>query len=118
MRSLRDPDCLLAEGLAAIRGQFKVPDGFPPEVEAAAREAAARTPAEHADRTDVPFVTLDPASSTDLDQAFWIEPAGGDLLLHYAIADVAWFVADGDPIDAEAWLRGETTYLPDGKAGL
>ena len=118
MRSLRDPDCLLAEGLAAIRGQFKVPDGFPPEVEAAARGAAARAPAEHADRTDVPFVTLDPASSTDLDQAFWIEPAGSDLLLHYAIADVAWFVADGDPIDAEAWLRGETTYLPDGKAGL
>ena len=65
-----------------------------------------------------PFVTLDPASSTDLDQAFAIETAGADLLLHYAIADVAWFVADGDALDREAWARGETLYLPDGKASL
>jgi exoribonuclease R len=40
------------------------------------------------------------------------------LLLRYAIADVGWFVADGDAIDVEAWQRGTTTYLPDGKAGL
>ena len=44
--------------------------------------------------------------------------AGGDVLLHYAIADVAWFVDDGDPLDNEAWQRGTTQYLPDGKAGL
>lgn len=118
MRSLRDPDCLLADGLAAIRAQFKVPAGFPAAVEEAARTAAARAPTAHADRTAVPFVTLDPASSTDLDQAFAIEPAGSDWLLHYAIADVGWFVGEGDPIDAEAWARGETSYLPDGKAGL
>ncbi|WP_246671480.1 RNB domain-containing ribonuclease [Mesorhizobium sp. B2-4-12] len=66
----------------------------------------------------MPFVTLDPAASTDLDQAFSIEVSGSDLLLQYAIADVAWFVADGDAIDLEAWTRGETLYLPDGKAGL
>lgn len=36
------------------------------------------------------FVTLDPAPSTDLDQAFAIERRGTDLLLHHAIADVAW----------------------------
>lgn len=118
MKILRDPDRLLSEGLAAIRAQFKVPQGFPAEVDAAAQVAARRAPSEHADRTAIPFVTLDPASSTDLDQAFSIEQAGGDLLLHYAIADVAWFVADGDPLDTEAWNRGETTYLPDGKAGL
>lgn len=118
MKALRDPDCLLSDGLAAIRGQFKVPAAFPPEVLAAAEAAALRVPSDHADRTARPFVTLDPASSTDLDQAFAIEAAGADLLLHYAIADVAWFVADGDPLDREAWLRGETSYLPDGKAGL
>ena len=118
MKALRDPDCLLTAGLAAIRGQFKVPAGFAPEIEAAAQAAAQRSPAEHKDRTAEAFVTLDPASSTDLDQAFTIEAAGGDLLLHYAIADVAWFVRDGDPLDGEAWTRGETLYLPDGKAGL
>lgn len=122
MKALRDPDCLLASGLAAIRAQFKVPGGFPAEVEAAAQAAARCPPSAHADRTAVPFVTLDPAGASDLDQAFAIEATsnseGGDLLLHYAIADVAWFVGDGDPLDAEAWERGETTYLPDGKASL
>lgn len=118
MKALRDPDRLLAEGLSAIRAQFRIPESFPPEVLAAAEAAAAQAPTDHADRTGVPFVTLDPASSTDLDQAFSIERSGTDLLLHYAIADVAWFVADGDPLDREAWTRGTTTYLPDGKAPL
>lgn len=118
MRTLRDPDCLLAEGLTAIRAQFKVPESFPPEVLAAADRAARRTPSDHADWTHRPFLTLDPAGATDLDQAFAIEPAGLDWLLHYAIADVAWFVDDGDPLDAEAWTRGLTTYLPGAKAGL
>ncbi|MBS0480703.1 MAG: RNB domain-containing ribonuclease [Proteobacteria bacterium] len=119
MKALHDPDSRLSDGLVAIRAQFKVPAAFPPEVEAAAAQAAQRQPgADHVDRTAMPFVTLDPASSTDLDQAFTIEAAGPDLLLHYAIADVAFFVSDGDPVDREAWARGETIYLPDGKAGL
>ncbi|TGS16049.1 RNB domain-containing ribonuclease [Mesorhizobium sp. M2E.F.Ca.ET.209.01.1.1] len=118
MKSLTDPSQALSTGLAEIRTEFHVPDGFRPEVTAAAQVAARRVPSQHADRTEIPFVTLDPASSTDLDQAFSIEASGGDLLLHYAIADVAWFVEDGDAIDLEAWNRGETLYLPDGKAGL
>ncbi len=73
---------------------------------------------EHVDRTDWEFITLDPATSTDLDQAFTIERSADDLLLHYAIADVAWFVRAGDALDREAWKRGATLYLPDGKAGL
>jgi exoribonuclease R len=126
MKTLRDPQSLLADGLAAIREQFRVPESFPPEVLAAAETAARRVPGEHADWTGRAFVTLDPASSTDLDQAFAIEATGSDWLLHYAIADVAWFVGGnepggepgGDAIDAEAWKRGTTTYLPDGKASL
>ncbi|RVD59401.1 RNB domain-containing ribonuclease [Mesorhizobium sp. M2D.F.Ca.ET.185.01.1.1] len=118
MKSLTDPSQALAVGLTKIRTEFHVPDGFPPGVVAAAQAAARRAPGQHADRTAMPFVTLDPASSTDLDQAFSIETSGGDLLLHYAIADVTWFVDDGDAVDLEAWNRGQTLYLPDGKAGL
>lgn len=118
MKALHDPQGVLAQGLAAIRTQFTVPESFPPQVLAAAEAAARRLPSAHADRTGLPFVTLDPATSTDLDQAFAIERAGADIVLHYAIADVAWFVEDGDAIDGEAWHRGETLYLPDGKAGL
>ena len=118
MKAIADPTQALARGLAAIRLQFQVPQAFPPDVLAAADAAALRAPSAHVDRTAVPFVTLDPASSRDLDQAFFIEADGGDLILRYAIADVGWFVDEGGPIDAEAWRRGGTIYLPDGKAGL
>lgn len=118
MKAIVDPGNVLAQGLAAIRSQFQVPASFPAPVLAAAEAAAKRTPTAHVDRTDRAFVTLDPARSVDLDQAFAIERSGGDLLLFYAIADVAWFVDDGDPLDVEAWKRGTTLYLPDGKAGL
>ncbi len=118
MRSLIDKGHLLDSGLNAIRTQYAVPQAFPPEVLAAAEVAATRAPTDHVDRTDRAFVTLDPATSTDLDQAFTIERAGNDLILYYAIADVAWFVKAGDALDTEAWKRGTTLYLPDGKAGL
>ncbi|MGH6706574.1 MAG: RNB domain-containing ribonuclease, partial [Sphingomicrobium sp.] len=118
MRVIADPTNALGRGLDAIRRQFQVPDAYPPAALEAAKFAAASIPSEHVDRTHVPFVTLDPASSTDLDQAFWIDRSGSDLLLHYAIADVGWFVDGGGPLDAEAWRRGTTYYLPDGKAGL
>ncbi len=118
MRALRDRSNVLHSGLQAIRQQYSVSEAFPPEVVAAAEAAARREPTDHVDRTDWAFITLDPATSTDLDQAFTIERSGDDLLLHYAIADVAWFVQAGDALDREAWKRGATLYLPDGKAGL
>ena len=118
MRTIRDPDCLLSDGLAAIREQYQLPETFPPAAEAEAAEAARRGLNDHADRTALPFVTLDPEHSRDLDQAFAIETAGSDMLLHYAIADVGWFVPDGGAMDSEAWLRGTSQYLPDCKVPL
>ncbi len=118
MKALIDPDNALSQGLAGLRVRYQVPAEFPPEVLAAADLAARQPLTDHVDRTDLPFVTLDPATSTDLDQAFTIERSGADLILRYAIADVAWFVADGGPIDLEAWRRGMAVYLPDGRAGL
>ena len=118
------PDTIeeFSDGLAKLREDFEVPGDFPDDVLAAA-EIAARRPvgdgaSRHVDRTGVEFLTLDPAGSTDLDQAFAIERAGNDVILRYAIADVAWFVRPGDPIDREAWKRGVTVYLPNDRAGL
>jgi exoribonuclease R len=110
----------LGRGFDQIRAENDVPPSFPPEVIEAADEAAHRSFTEqHVDRTNLPFVTLDPASSTDLDQAFTIERGSGDvLILRYAIADVGWFVHPGDPLDIEAWTRGVTTYLPDARTSL
>lgn len=118
MKALADPNRLLAEGLAKLRDRFSVPNRFPVEVLAEADRMAARAPDAHDDWTGKAFVTLDPASSTDLDQAFLIEPSGKDLLLHYALSDVGWFVPSGGALEAEAWKRGVTLYLPDGRARL
>lgn len=118
MKSLIDRGGVLSRGLDEIRTQFAVPIGFPPLALAEAKTAAARPLSGHSDWTDRNFATLDPLSSTDLDQAFAIERAGTDLILHYAIADVAWFVGTDDCLDLEAWKRGETIYMPDGKASL
>jgi len=115
---LVDRQGALSRGLADIRTQFAVPAGFPTNVIAEADAAASRPVTGRSDWTDRPFVTLDPASSTDLDQAFAIERSGSDIILQYAIADTAWFVQPDGALDREAWTRGETIYLPDGKASL
>jgi VacB/RNase II family 3'-5' exoribonuclease len=118
MKSLIDRDGALSRGLADVRVQFGVPASFPASVSAEAELAAARPVSGHSDWIDRPFVTLDPEASRDLDQAFAIERAGADLILHYAIADLAWFVSAEDALDREAWERGTTIYMPDGKASL
>jgi exoribonuclease R len=119
VRAPRNVDRTLDAGLDRIREQFHVPSGFGPEAALAAIQAARRDPGpDHVDRTDRPFVTLDPAGSTDLDQAFAMESAGTDVVLHYAIADVGFFVRPGDALDTEAWKRGLTVYLPDARARL
>lgn len=98
------------EGLRAIARELELPDGFPAEVEAAAERAAAGAVLPDLDRTDLPFITIDPEGSMDLDQAVHIERAGDGYVVHYAIADVAAFVRPGDPVDEEAHRRGETLY--------
>ncbi|MCB1001853.1 MAG: RNB domain-containing ribonuclease [Acidimicrobiales bacterium] len=119
MRVDRARSRTIDEGLARIRRELDLPPGFPPDVLAAAERAVERgAGAEHVDRTDVHFVTLDPAEATDLDQALHLERSGDDLVLHYAIADVGWFVHHDDPLDREAWRRGTTMYLPDGRVPL
>jgi len=115
---LVDRQGALSRGLADIRTQFAVPSSFPAEVLAEAEAAAAMPIASRADWTSRSFVTLDPATSTDLDQAFAIERSGQDIILYYAIADTAWFVSPAGALDREAWTRGETIYLPDGRVPL
>jgi len=108
----------LRAGVAAIQDELKVSPAFPPEVEAAAAAAAKSPRLPDRDRTDIPFVTIDPASSMDLDQALHLAREGDRFVLHYAIADVAAFVQPGDPVDVEAHRRGESLYGADSKIPL
>jgi exoribonuclease R len=108
----------LAARITTIQQDLGVNPDFPPEVEEAAAEAARSPRLPDEDRTDIPFVTIDPESSRDLDQALHLERAGDGYLVHYAIADVAAFVTAGDPVDVEANRRGETLYGANSKVPL
>ena len=104
---------------SVIRRELGLPDAFSPSAQQEAEQAAATSPPNAADRTDIPFVTIDPATSQDLDQAMHLSRRnGGGYRIHYAIADVASFVRPGGPLDAETWVRGQTVYLPDGRVPL
>jgi exoribonuclease R len=108
----------LRKGISQIQAEMKVSPDFPASVEEAAAKAAASPRLPDLDRTDIAFVTIDPASALDLDQALHIERAGDGFVVHYAIADLAAFVTPGDPVDVEANRRGETLYGADSKIPL
>jgi len=116
---LSPPDAAgIDRAFAALRDELDVSLGFPDEVAADAREAVRSPRLPQEDATDVPFVTIDPPGSLDLDQALHLERRDGGYRVRYAIADVAAFVAPGGPMDTEAHARGQTFYAPDANARL
>ncbi|MFJ8824881.1 RNB domain-containing ribonuclease [Streptomyces sp. NPDC102467] len=106
--------------LRDLRTTLDVPEEFPAEVLAEAEQVAAAPPRlpEH-DETAIPFFTIDPPTSTDLDQAMHLSRRpGGGYRVRYAIADVAAFVTPGGALDTEAHRRVTTLYFPDEKVPL
>lgn len=108
----------LRAGFARIREELDVPAEFPAVVLAEAEEVARTADLPSYDLTDLPFLTIDPPGSTDLDQAMHLERAGRGFRVRYAIADVGRYVRPGGAIDAEAHRRVETLYSPDTRTPL
>ncbi|UXM90410.1 RNB domain-containing ribonuclease [Paenarthrobacter sp. JL.01a] len=108
----------LAAALAALRTELELPGEYPVEAVQEARDAVESLHLPDRDLKDIPFVTIDPATSTDLDQALFIERAAEGYKVLYAIADVPSFVAPGGALDAETRHRGQTLYAPDGRIPL
>lgn len=104
---------------AQIRAEYELPQDFPADVLAEAEQVAAQ-PLSLPDRdeTAVPYCTLDPVGSMDLDQALHIERVGRNYRVRYAIAHVASFIEPGGAIDLEARRRGQTVYCPDVRVPL
>ena len=124
----RESQQRLTESLRALREELGIREDFPEDV---LREAEAAVAAHELHPTDLralPFLTIDPPGSTDLDQAVHLTrgrrtgadgTAGtGGYEVWYAIADVPLFVAPGGAVDAEARLRGQTMYAPDGRISM
>jgi exoribonuclease R len=118
IRLARTDDTAVAAAFAELREQLGVSTTFAPELVAEAEQAARAPRLPERDETAIPFVTIDPPESRDLDQALHLERDGDGYRVRYAIADVAAFVAPGGPMDVEAHARGETLYAPDANARL
>ncbi|MDR0959093.1 MAG: RNB domain-containing ribonuclease [Propionibacteriaceae bacterium] len=114
VRSVTLPDGVpapLRDGLTDLMTRLKIATDFSSEVLAEAK-AARPAEAKRVDLTDLPFVTLDPEGSTDLDQAIHLSKQGSGFRLRYAIADVAAFVAPNGAVAQESFERGQTVYAP------
>ncbi|WP_289018872.1 RNB domain-containing ribonuclease [uncultured Ornithinimicrobium sp.] len=109
---------LLERAFARARAEQDLPTGFPPEVLAEVERAVADPDLPERDETQVPFVTIDPPGSMDLDQAMHIERAGEGYRVRYAIADVPAFLREGGALDEEVRRRGMTVYCPDVRVPL
>lgn len=108
----------LRRGIGAIQEEMRIDPVFPADALAEAENAARNPTLPRLDRTDIPFLTIDPESARDLDQALHIERRGAGYRVFYAIADVAAFVRPGGAIDTEAHRRGETLYGGESKIPL
>ncbi|MCS2160629.1 exoribonuclease II [Scandinavium sp. H11S7] len=68
---------------------------------------------ERRDLTALDFVTIDSASTQDMDDALYAEEvADGKLHLTVAIADPTAWIAEGSKLDNAAKIRAFTNYLP------
>ncbi len=108
----------LARALAQVRVELEVTAEFPAEVLSEAEHAVGTATLPERELLDIPFFTIDPANSMDLDQAMHLQRDGSGYVVRYAIADVPAFVAPGGAIDLEARKRGQTLYPPDGRIPL
>ncbi len=102
----------------AIRDRLDVPGPFPDDALQDAATAAASQVHHDLDLTDIPFVTIDPPGSMDLDQALHLSRRSAGFRVRYAIADVGSFVQPRSALDRCVFERGVTHYGPDTRSPL
>jgi len=64
------------------------------------------------DLRELPLVTIDGETARDFDDAVFCEPQGKGWRLVVAIADVSFYVKPGEPLDKDAYDRGNSVYFP------
>lgn len=108
----------LERAFAALREQLDLTLDYPQAAEAEGEQAARTVALPDRDETAVPFFTIDPFGSMDLDQAMCLQRDGDGFRVRYAIADVPAYVKPSGALDAETRRRGQTIYLPDVRVPL
>jgi len=96
-----------------------IPNEFPADVLDASERAPDHVrPEDLVDRIDLrdrQFMTIDPETARDFDDAVCVEPSPKPrhVRLWVAVADVSHYVRPGHALDREARTRGCSVYLPD-----
>ncbi|GAB3496850.1 RNB domain-containing ribonuclease [Flexivirga lutea] len=108
----------LERAFESLREQLDLSLDYPQAALTEAERAATAVPLPDRDETAVPFFTIDPFGSMDLDQAMCLDRDGDGYRVRYAIADVPAYVSPGGQLDAETRHRGQTIYLPDVRVPL
>jgi len=116
LRVLGEPDDPETE-VAKVIACGEIPDEFPEEVLTAAervpQEVGAADLADRSDLRDRDFLTIDPETARDFDDAICVEPGPrGGVTAWVAVADVTHYVHAGSALDREARVRGFSVYLP------
>jgi ribonuclease R len=92
-------------------------DRFPEQVDQLASRVPGRVrPSEFQGRRDlrgISFITIDPASARDFDDAVAIQKTKAGYTLWVSIADVSHYVPPMSALDKEAYERGTSVYFPD-----
>jgi ribonuclease R len=98
--------------------KYRLPQDWSQEALSEANQIAKslETPDVHSaiDLRELPFVTIDGASTKDIDDAICVNQVSSkEFLLYIGIADVSRFVRQGGALDLEAQARGTSVYFPD-----
>lgn len=100
----------------AVIAKYGLRADFPPEVLEEAEAIPLEIPEEElhlrADFRSLRVFTIDGVDAKDFDDAIHIERTRTGYRVGVHIADVAHYVAEGSPLDREAYLRGTSVYLP------
>jgi ribonuclease R len=109
IRTLGDPERArdVVEAIMVDRGLRR---SFPRAVEEDARKPP--VPAKRRDLTELPTFTIDPPTARDFDDAISAQREDGRIRLWVHIADVSAYVRPGTALEAEAYRRGTSVYVP------
>ena len=111
IRPLGDPENArdVVEAIMVDRGLRR---SFPRAVDDDARKPPVQS--DRRDLTDLPTFTIDPVTARDFDDAVSARRENGRIRLWVHIADVSAYIRPGSALDAEAYRRGTSVYVPGG----
>lgn len=95
-----------------VTRKYKIPCVFDDRILKECRHFADFDDVPRTDLTALPFVTIDGDDSRDFDDAVYAKRTDDGFELIVAIADVSFYVRPGSRLDAEAYKRGNSVYLP------